>query len=109
MVTRIRIEAEGRSPQEVEQILYTAHEVFTQRADRSELEKMFRADTDTPGVGNSLEGLADAQAGELVIERFANRDSGAIVFRGRMTSHFAKPAVVRKLAERSPLDPYVQG
>jgi len=53
-------------------------------------------------------GLADAQAGEFVIERFARQSSpdwsepgdGAIVYRGRMVCHFAAPTPTRDLTKR---------
>lgn len=114
MVTRVRIEAEGRDPQEVASVLQAAHEHFVQNAPPSVQHRLF---------GGDLAGLADAQAGEFVIERFA-RDCweyegegyskvkagpghGAIFYRGRMTSHFAAPSKPLKLDKRSEAVPYV--
>lgn len=96
MVTRIRIEAEGASSQEVEQTLQVAHEIAGSVPPGSVRRLMF---------GDSDQALVDAQAGEFVIERFA-RDTGgdaghgAIIYRGRMTAHYASPAKVRKLNQR---------
>lgn len=99
MVTRIRIEAEGSTAQEVEEILSTAHEVVS-NGSGAQFARMF---------GSDNEALADAQSGEYVIERFAKEDTGAIVYRGRCTAHYAKPAKVRKLNRRDDSTaPYVE-
>ncbi len=98
MVTRVRIEAEGRTPADVEAVLYAAHETLAQAAGPVAREVMF---------GPEAEGLGDAQCGELVIERFA-RDlkgepgHGALFFRGRMTTHFAAATPTLDLRKRQP-------
>lgn len=102
MVTRIRVEAEGSSSSEVEQTLQLAHESLVQDSPRSARRLMF---------GENDEGLVDAQAGEFVIERFArdcggDAGHGAIVYRGRMTAHYAPPAKVIRLGKRSDAEPY---
>lgn len=109
MVTRVRIEAEGSSTEEVSRLLEAAHEHFVQDASPATLNHLFgNADED-----GSHPGLAQAQSGEFVIERFARQQGrgiedpsdGQIVFRGRMTTHFARPADVRPLTDRGSTSP----
>jgi len=97
MVTRVRIEAEGRSTGVVEEILYAISEVIGKAGDFDQAYKAF---------GPNREALVDARMGELVIERFAKDldggpNHGAIFFRGRMTTHFAPPQKVLDLRERA--------
>jgi len=103
MVTRVRIEAEGSSTAEVENIL-------------TEVSIAVREGTadDVYVMGQAQEALADAQAGEFVIERFAkdldgDAGHGAIFYRGRMTSHYARPYKPLRLGERSStVSPYAE-
>lgn len=95
MVTRIRVEAEGSTTAEVQEILESAHETLGQVQPGKARRMMF---------GGGDEALADAQAGEFVIERFA-REDGAIFYRGRMTSHYATPSKPRTLKQKSAEDP----
>lgn len=107
MLTRVRIEAEGTSPTDVEEQLATAYEVLVKEASRAQKEIMFGEVYGDGSDGLAFPALADAQAGEFVIERFSRdaRDEsgemqpghGGIVYRGRMTSHFARPQKVQKL------------
>lgn len=119
MITRIRVEAEGSSTQEVEDILNTAHEVIVNEANRTQLAVMFGyAYSPSQGTeGDYYPGLADSQAGEFVIERFARESldeegkaevgHGGIVYRGRSVAHFARPQNLRKLNRRDDrTDPY---
>lgn len=103
MVTRVRVEAEGSTIQEVEDGLTAAFEALhCESVGRKRLATMF-GEADERG---SYPGLVDAQAGEFVIERFARdcRDEhgvaqpghGGMVYRGRMTAHFARPSKTRK-------------
>ncbi len=97
MVTRVRIEAEGRTTGEVEEILYALSEVIGKAGNFDQANKAF---------GPNREALADARAGELVIERFAKDldgepNHGAIFFRGRMTTHFASSQKTLDLRERA--------
>lgn len=84
MVTRVRIEAEGRSTQEVEETLQTAFEVLD-GASRAQRFRMF---------GPNDEALVEAQAGEFVVERFV-RESGAIFYRGRQVAHYRESEGVK--------------
>lgn len=98
MVTRVRIEAEGSTPADVEAILYAAHEALAQNVGDVAKALMF---------GPDAEGLADAQCGEMVIERFAKARSGeaghgALFFRGRMTTHYAAATPTLDLRKRQP-------
>jgi uncharacterized protein YqkB len=97
MVTRVRIEAEGRTTGEVEEILYALTEGIGKVNLGSSTDKVF---------GEEQEALADARAGELVIERFAKDldhgpNHGAIFFRGRMTTHFAPSQKTLDLREHA--------
>jgi len=95
MVTRVRIEAEGSTPDEVDSILCAvAQAVITGPADRAVV------------IGPEDEALKDSQAGEFVIERFAkdldgDAGHGAIYYRGRLTSHFARPYKPLELKQRT--------
>ena len=94
MVTRVRIEAEGRSTDEVENIL----------TDVSIAIREGTAD-DASVMGNEQQALADAQVGELVIERSVKDldgepGHGAIYYRGRMTTHYARRYKPLSLEER---------
>lgn len=117
MITRVRVEAEGRSPLEVEEQLTRAHEAIGQYYRHgSEAYVML--------FGEEGEGQAEAQAGECVIERFA-RDCtiatgglsvdygpghGAIFYKGRMTTHYARPSKSMKLDRRQDDgNPYHEG
>ncbi len=95
MLTRVRIEAEGRSTSEVEDIL-------------TEVSIAVREGTayNYSVVGPEQQALADAQAGEFVIERFAkdldgDAGHGAIFYRGRMTTHYARRYKPLSLSERN--------
>ena len=96
MVTRIRIEAEDASITQLERTLQLAHEQLAQLPPGETRRLMF---------GGGDEALVDAQAGELVVERFAREQDGGIVYRGRMTAHYASPAAVRKLTARGDVAP----
>lgn len=94
MVTRVRIEAEGRTPDEVTHILETAHEKLIGDDHPKVLDTLFgEAHGDSNG---GRPGLADAQAGEFVIERFARSGppgiDGQLFYRGRMVAHYATPS-----------------
>jgi hypothetical protein len=114
MVTRVRIEAEGSTPQEVLQQMEVAHQCLTSAGHEPTLDLLFG----TPNERHARPGLADAQAGECVIERYARDASddpdraghGAIVYKGRMTSHYAKPQKLEKLTGHSnlPAGPYAE-
>lgn len=98
MVTRIRIEAEGSTPADVEAILYAASETLTQGAGETARRVMF---------GDDCQALGDAQCGEMVIERFAKDlggepGHGVVFFRGRMTTHFAASSPTLDLRKRQP-------
>lgn len=89
MVTRIRVEAEGSTPAEVEQILESVVWAFGEGITHSP----YRQDV----YGYNDEALIEAQAGELVIERFAKDTDdqaghGVIYYRGRMVVHYARPS-----------------
>jgi hypothetical protein len=84
MLTRVRIEAEGSTPDEVDSILAAVSQAVSGGT----------AD-DASVVGHEQQALRDAQAGEFVIERFSKDldgepGHGAIFYRGRLTSHFAR-------------------
>lgn len=111
MVTRVRIEAEGSSPSEVEGILAAMFEHLVAMPPGTDRNLAF---------GGGGEALADAQAGEFVIERFAkdvppDRDGkpgpgyGAIFYRGRMVSHYATPSKPLDLRRKQSSDPYHEG
>lgn len=97
MVTRVRIEAEGSTAAEVEQMLSVAHEALTRGAETLQ--------TFVPVFGEGNEALADAQCGEVVLERFAKDlkgepGHGALFFRGRMTTHYASVTPTLDLRRR---------
>jgi hypothetical protein len=97
MVTRVRIEAEGRSTGEVEEILYALTMGIGKVNLGSSADAVF---------GEEQKALADARAGEFVVERFAKDldggpNHGAIFFRGRMTTHFAPPQKTLDLRKRA--------
>ena len=101
MLTRVRIEAEGSTPDEVDTILAAVSEAVVKGTAH-----------DASIVGPDDEALKDAQAGEFVIERFAKDldgepGHGAIFYRGRLTSHFARRYKELSLEGRiSPVSPY---
>lgn len=104
MVTRVRIEAEGSTTAEVEAVLYAASETLTNGAGTVASEVMF---------GPDAEALANAHAGELVIERFAKDlkgepGHGAIFFRGRMTTHYSPRTPALDLQFRQDTGAYVE-
>ncbi len=95
MLTRVRIEAEGGSTSEVEDIL-------------TEVSVAIREGTaySYSVVGPSQEALANAQVGEFVIERSVKDldnepGHGAIYYRGRMTTHYARRYKPLSLSERN--------
>ena len=97
MVTRVRIEAEGRTTGEVEEILYALSESIGKHHLGPSTDKVF---------GPWQEAVSGARAGELVIERFAKDldggpNHGAIFWRGRLTTHFAPPQKTLDLRERA--------
>ncbi len=97
MVTRVRIEAEGRTTDEVEEILSALSQAVSGVKNVGNADKVF---------GEEREALADRQAGEFVVERFAKDldgcpNHGAIFWRGRMTTHFASPQKTLDLRERT--------
>lgn len=105
MVTRVRIEAEGSSLVEVESTLQAAFDTLASAPPPSLL-KMFGED-----VQGVYPGLVEARMGEFVIERFAKNvpgeppnmrepgpGHGTVFYRGRMTSHYAKPSKAMGLA-----------
>lgn len=96
MVTRVRIEVEDSSIGQVERTLQLAHEALHYIGPCEARRLMF---------GGGDEALVDAQAGEFVVERFANEETGATVYRGRMTAHYAPPAKVVKLRDRADVVP----
>ena len=99
MVTRVRIEAEGRSTQEVEETLQTAFEVLGSGS-KAELARMY---------GPNHEALVEARAGEFVIERFV-RESGAIFYRGRQVAHYRESEGVKlKGRTENPTHAYMHG
>ncbi len=101
MLTRVRIEAEGRSTDEVENILTNVSIAIREGT----------AD-DASVMGNEQQALRDAQAGEFVIERSVKDldnepGHGAIYYRGRMTAHYARRYKPLSLEERiSTVSPY---
>ena len=103
MLTRVRIEAEGSTPDEVGTILAEVSEAV----DKGTADDIFV-------MGQAQEALADAQAGEFVIERFAkdldgDAGHGAIYYRGRSTSHYARPYKPLELKQRSStVSPYAE-
>ena len=101
MVTRVRIEAEGRTTDEVEEILSALSQAVSGVKNVGNADKVF---------GKEREALADRRAGEFVIERFAKdldggSNHGAIFWRGRATTHFAPLQKTLDLRERAA--PYV--
>lgn len=99
MVTRVRIEAEGSTPADVEAVLYAAAGLMTRgsRVNVSGGQPAPQSDRDVAmsvAFGNDDEALIDMQSGEMVIERFAKdldgeANHGAVFWRGRMTTHYA--------------------
>ncbi len=92
MVTRVRIETEGRSTDEVENTLHAISESVTRTA------------FDAAVVSHQL--APCTRAGELVIERFAkdlggDAGHGAIFYRGRMTTHYAERYKTLSLGDRN--------
>lgn len=110
MVTRVRIEAEGSTPSEVEQILYAAHKAL-----QPSLESMAPWDAlyGVQDAHGSRPALTDAQDGEMVIERFAKdlkgeAGHGAVFFRGRMTTHYSPRTPALDLQFRQDTGAYVE-
>lgn len=114
MVTRIRIEAEGRTSAEVEDILNSAAELFDGRAPMAWTGPGLQPPMSTGLAGAAQvafgpqgEALSDRQAGEMVIERFAKDlkggdNHGAVFFRGRATTHYAPRTSELDLRNRQP-------
>lgn len=100
MVTRVRVEAEGRTTDEVTRSLEAAFDQLV-----SAQPPIAQALWGEQNQKGAYPGLADAQAGEFVIERFykdtgGGAGHGVLFYRGRMTSHFGKPNEALKLGKR---------
>lgn len=100
MVTRVRIEAEGASPADVEATLYAAAGLMTRGSRVKVAGSTVHASMSERDIamdvafGSDDQALVDMQAGEMVIERFAKDldgepNHGAVFWRGRMTTHYA--------------------
>ncbi len=109
MVTRVRIEAEGATPADVEAVLYAAAGLITRgsRVKVSGARAAPQSDRDVAmsvAFGTDDQALVDMRSGEMVIERFAkDRDGGdnhgAVFWRGRMTTHYAPRTPVLDLMQ----------